>query len=239
MAESQKKGGGFKKKFLRFKGFGSLSSIPWAFSFRRVSVAPSVLETPRGGHLSSNGFLEPTIESTQDDLNTMPKSPSPYARSCDMYSHMGTMPRASCGRSGKRDKAKAREISKDRIQDAPLPAVPEPCVTVVAAILKKEVSLPDEESELQETLPPKENPSPACSQMMGPVALTTISKSFPELGQLGEGTGDKAKGHELGLLEADGIGAEEHIRTEIPEKNIVSQGQMTEEKNSQENAKLR
>lgn len=184
--------------------------------------------------MSSNSFLEPTIESTQDDLNTMPKSPSPYARSCDMYSHMGTMPRASCGRSGKRDKAKARGTSKDRIQDAPLPAVPEPRVTVVAAILKEEASLADEESELKETVPPKDS-----SQTMGPVAVTTILKSFPELRQLGEGTGDKAKGREWGLPEAEGKGTEEHIGTEIPEKDIVSREQMTEEKNSQENANLR
>lgn len=191
-----------------------------------------------GGPLSSNGFLETTIESTQDDLDTMPKSPSPYARSCDMYSHMGTMPRANRGRSGKRDKSKAREISKDRIQDAPLPAVPEPHVTVVVTILEKEISLADEESG-KETLPPKDNLSPACSQTMGPLTVTTISNNFPEARQLCKGPGDQAKGHDQGLLEADGKGPEEHIRTEIPEKTTVSREQVTEERNPEDNTNLR
>ncbi|XP_077161393.1 SH2 domain-containing protein 3C isoform X2 [Paroedura picta] len=224
------------KEFLRFKGFGSLSNLPRAFTFRRVSVAPSVLETPGRGLLSSNSFLEPTIESTQDDLNTMPKSPSPYARSCDMYSHMGTMPRASCGRSAKRDKPKARGISTDRIQDAPLPAVPEPCVAETAAILKNEASLADE---FNEALPPNDDPTPDISQMMRPGALTPLSKSFPGQRQCGEGTGDKPQGRQRGLLEADGKGPEGHLRREIPEKSMVSREQMTKEKTLQENAELR
>ncbi|KAM6117565.1 SH2 domain-containing protein 3C isoform 1-T1 [Phoenicopterus ruber ruber] len=101
MAEGQKRGGFKKFKFFKFKGFGSLSSIPRSFTLRRVPVAPSSPETLGPGLPPSHGFLEEPFDSTQDDLNTMPKSPGPYARSSDMYSHMGTMPRLNLGKAGK------------------------------------------------------------------------------------------------------------------------------------------
>ncbi|XP_032653804.1 SH2 domain-containing protein 3C isoform X1 [Chelonoidis abingdonii] len=105
MAEGQKKGAFKKFKFFKFKGFGSLSNIPRAFTLRRVSAPASPTESLRAGTLHPNSFLEDALESTQDDLNTMPKSPSPYARSCDMYSHMGTMPRTTPSGAGKRTKS--------------------------------------------------------------------------------------------------------------------------------------
>uniref|UniRef100_A0A8C3JGC4 SH2 domain containing 3C n=1 Tax=Calidris pygmaea TaxID=425635 RepID=A0A8C3JGC4_9CHAR len=101
MAEGQKRGGFKKFKFFKFKGFGSLSSIPRSFTLRRVSVAPSSPENLGPGLPPPHGFLEEPFDSTQDDLNTMPKSPGPYARSSDMYSHMGTMPRMNLGKAGK------------------------------------------------------------------------------------------------------------------------------------------
>uniref|UniRef100_A0ACB8F011 Uncharacterized protein n=1 Tax=Sphaerodactylus townsendi TaxID=933632 RepID=A0ACB8F011_9SAUR len=220
------------QEFLKFKGFGSLSSIPWTFTFRRVPVPPSILETPGGGLLSSNSFLEVTIERTQDDLNSMPKSPPPYARSCDMCSHMATMPRAK----GKRDKANG--TPKDRIQDVTLSAVPDPHLTALEPILRKEASLADEESELREVPPPKDNHSPVCPQTTEPVVVTTISKSVPELGQLGEGTESKANGHKQGPPDANRKDAEEHVGPGIPEKSIVSEEQTIKEKISQENAGL-
>uniref|UniRef100_A0A2K5XKW5 SH2 domain containing 3C n=1 Tax=Mandrillus leucophaeus TaxID=9568 RepID=A0A2K5XKW5_MANLE len=74
-----------KFKFFKFKGFGSLSNLPRSFTLRR-SLAP----------ISRQSHLEPDIfEATQDDMVTVPKSPPAYARSSDMYSHMGTMPRPS------------------------------------------------------------------------------------------------------------------------------------------------
>uniref|UniRef100_A0A8C0G1L9 SH2 domain containing 3C n=1 Tax=Chelonoidis abingdonii TaxID=106734 RepID=A0A8C0G1L9_CHEAB len=94
-----------QQKFFKFKGFGSLSNIPRAFTLRRVSAPASPTESLRAGTLHPNSFLEDALESTQDDLNTMPKSPSPYARSCDMYSHMGTMPRTTPSGAGKRTKS--------------------------------------------------------------------------------------------------------------------------------------
>nr|XP_031533436.1 SH2 domain-containing protein 3C isoform X3 [Vicugna pacos] len=74
-----------KFKFFKFKGFGSLSNLPRSFTLRR-SPAP----------ISIQPHLKPdTFDATQDDMVTVPKSPPAYARSSDMYSHMGTMPRPS------------------------------------------------------------------------------------------------------------------------------------------------
>uniref|UniRef100_A0A8C0VT13 SH2 domain containing 3C n=1 Tax=Cyanistes caeruleus TaxID=156563 RepID=A0A8C0VT13_CYACU len=101
MAEGQKRGGFKKFKFFKFKGFGSLSSIPRAFTFRRVSVVPSSPESLRPHLQPPHGFLGDPFDSTQDDLNTVPKSPGPYAQSSNMYSHMGTMPRVNLGKAGK------------------------------------------------------------------------------------------------------------------------------------------
>nr|XP_034958201.1 proteoglycan 4-like [Zootoca vivipara] len=171
MAESQKKGGGFKKLF-RFKGFGSLSNIPRTFTLRRVSVAPSAPQAPGGGLLSSNGFLATTIESTQDDLNTVPKSPSPYARSCDMYSHMGTMPRGSSRKS--KAKAKDKGTPKEKDQDAGsqtgLPSFPHKNSPIVAKEAKQKQKLP----------PSKADQSQVHIQYVRPITLLNSSNSFPE-----------------------------------------------------------
>ncbi|XP_061332890.1 SH2 domain-containing protein 3C isoform X1 [Pezoporus flaviventris] len=114
MAEGQKRGGFRKFKFFKFKGFGSLSSIPRSFTLRRVSVAPSTPESLGPCLPPSHGFLEEPFDSTQDDLNTMPKSPGPYARSSDMYSHMGTMPRINLGKAGKsQGKAKSSQSCRN------------------------------------------------------------------------------------------------------------------------------
>ncbi|XP_072209042.1 SH2 domain-containing protein 3C isoform X3 [Excalfactoria chinensis] len=130
MAEGQKRGGGFKKfKFFKFKGFESLSNIPRSFTLRRASVVPRSPESLGMGLPPPQGFLEEPFGSTQDDLNTMPKSPGPYARSSDMYSHMGTMPRLNLGKVGKNlgksrgtQSCREKESSRDKIpSSAPLP----------------------------------------------------------------------------------------------------------------------
>ncbi|EMP38112.1 SH2 domain-containing protein 3C, partial [Chelonia mydas] len=113
-----------------FKGFGSLSNIPRAFTLRRVSASSSPTESLRAGTLHANSLLEDTLESTQDDLNTMPKSPSPYARSCDMYSHMGTMPRTTPRGAGKQTKSSQsshdRGTTGGRAPGTSPPAIPDP-----------------------------------------------------------------------------------------------------------------
>lgn len=118
-------------EFFKFKGFGSLSSIPRSFTLRRVSVVPSSSET-LGPHLPPpHGFLGEPFDCTQDDLNTVPKSPGPYAQSSNMYSHMGTMPRVNLGKAGKslgKDKSSQncweKGTSNNKTpQTAPLPSL--------------------------------------------------------------------------------------------------------------------
>ncbi|XP_021269281.1 SH2 domain-containing protein 3C isoform X1 [Numida meleagris] len=123
MAEGQKRGGFKKFKFFKFKGFESLSNIPRSFTLRRVSVAPSSPKSLGMGLTSPQGFLEEPFSSTQDDLNTMPKSPGPYARSSDMYSHMGTMPRLNLGKVGK-SLGKAKGTQSCREKGSPRDKIP-------------------------------------------------------------------------------------------------------------------
>ncbi|XP_032164727.1 SH2 domain-containing protein 3C isoform X4 [Mustela erminea] len=77
--------GSISPEFFKFKGLGSLSNLPRSFTLKRSSTTLSF-----GSHLEPDPF-----EATQDDMVTVPKSPPAYARSSDMYSHMGTMPRLS------------------------------------------------------------------------------------------------------------------------------------------------
>ncbi|XP_037653417.1 SH2 domain-containing protein 3C isoform X4 [Choloepus didactylus] len=89
-----------KFKFFKFKGLGSLSNLPRTFTLRRSSAPVSI-----------RPHLEPdTFETTQDDMVTVPKSPPAYARSSDMYSHMGTMPRPSIKRA--RDQQASQEAQE-------------------------------------------------------------------------------------------------------------------------------
>lgn len=88
-------------EFFKFKGLGSLSNLHRSFTLRRSSAPVSI-----------RSYLESeTFEATQDDMVTVPKSPLAYARSSDMYSHMGTMPRPSIKKTREQQAArKAREV---------------------------------------------------------------------------------------------------------------------------------
>ncbi|XP_044162302.1 SH2 domain-containing protein 3C-like isoform X1 [Bufo gargarizans] len=98
MGDAAKKPNSKKFKLFKFNVFGSLSSLPRAFR-KRDSQNPEA---------SNNGSSDHVFEKTQDDLTTLPRSPS-YARSSDMYSHMGTMPRISKKLSkSKKEKSKGR-----------------------------------------------------------------------------------------------------------------------------------
>lgn len=98
MGDGAKKASSKKFKLFKLNVFGSLSSLPRAF--RRKDSQSS-----GPGH---NVSLDNVFEKTQDDLTSIPKSPT-YARSSDMYSHMGTMPRISKKLSkSKKEKSKGR-----------------------------------------------------------------------------------------------------------------------------------
>ncbi|KAM4877922.1 SH2 domain-containing protein 3C isoform 2-T2 [Thomomys bottae] len=147
-----------KFKFFKFKGFGSLSSLPRSFTLRRSSASVSI-----------QSHQEPdTFEATQDDMVTVPKSPSAYARSSDMYSHMGTMPRPHIKKAQNQQASqKIQEVSPEAqlvSQDLPNPPDMEGPKEVVAGT---EVILEDtpevrsnppavEVKTLQQTLQPED-----------------------------------------------------------------------------------
>ncbi|XP_025026438.1 SH2 domain-containing protein 3C isoform X1 [Python bivittatus] len=190
MAESQKKGGGFKK-FFKLKGFGSLSSIPRSFAFRRVSVAPRLAESCGGGALPPNGFLALSFEATQDDLGAGPQSPSRYARSCHMFSHMGTMPRASSRQKG----PKAGTRGPGQALEPTLPRAPEPGDGVRAAASQPGSPPRGEEPEGKEKgrSSSSVNGGPGCSQKVT-LQAENSSKCFLEPGEMSSlGTKEKLK----------------------------------------------
>ncbi|XP_039618708.1 SH2 domain-containing protein 3C isoform X2 [Polypterus senegalus] len=108
-------------KKLGIKWFGSLSNI----SFRRSSSS-SDSKTQDHQLLKHHGSLpeDTTFEKSVDDMGTSPKSPT-YARSSDMYSHMGTMPRHDKSSKGsKKAKAKA-DLNRKQSQQLCSDSVPE------------------------------------------------------------------------------------------------------------------
>lgn len=120
-------------EFFKFKGFGSLSSIPRSFTFRRASVDPSSPDNLRPHLPPSHSFLGEPFDSTQDDLNTVPKSPGPYAQSSNMYSHMGTMPRVNLGKAGK---SLGKDKSSQKCWDKGTPNNKIPQTALVSSSLK-------------------------------------------------------------------------------------------------------
>lgn len=121
----------FLPELFKFKGFGSLTSIPRSFTIRRISVVPSSAGSLSPHLPPPHGFLGEPFDGTQDDLSTVPKSPGPYAQSSNMYSHMGTMPRVNLGKAGKslgKDKSGQHSWEKGTPnnkspQTAPLPSL--------------------------------------------------------------------------------------------------------------------
>uniref|UniRef100_A0A663NCK0 SH2 domain containing 3C n=1 Tax=Athene cunicularia TaxID=194338 RepID=A0A663NCK0_ATHCN len=193
--------GGTQSKFFKFKGFRSLSNIPRSFTLRRVSVAPSFPESLGPGVPSPHGFLEEPFDSIQDDLNTMPKSPSPYARSSDMYSHMGTMPRLNLGKAGKNlGKAKSSQSCQEKgnpsdkapridplpnLQSPEMSSTPEPGADSLSATGQAEQE--EEEAQPMDTLgtpiPPRACTAALADTLSSPVQFSKekyILDSSPE-----------------------------------------------------------
>ncbi|XP_058843213.1 SH2 domain-containing protein 3C-like [Acipenser ruthenus] len=96
---------------LSFKWFGSLGNL----SFRRSS---SGSENKSSETLRHHGSLpeEGNFNKTMDDMDTCTRGQT-YARSCDMYSHTGTMPRKdkSKDKGSRKSKGKA-ELSRKQSQ---------------------------------------------------------------------------------------------------------------------------
>ncbi|XP_038601510.1 SH2 domain-containing protein 3C isoform X1 [Tachyglossus aculeatus] len=165
LPQGQKKMGK-KFKFFKFKGFGSLSSLPRAFTLRRAS-AP----------VSPQSRLEPErpFENTQDDLGTVPKSPVAYARSSDMYSHMGTMPRHNSKRgAGGRDPQPCSEQ-----QDTASPAELAPLGYPNAPTLVPASGAEEDIKPLEMNVPPSPPQPPKTSPSMPGQVLAQEAPDLP------------------------------------------------------------
>ncbi|XP_042193123.1 SH2 domain-containing protein 3C isoform X1 [Callorhinchus milii] len=108
-----------KFKFLRFN-FGSLTNLPRSLSLRRSSS--SATEGRKRGRGREPECLSVHNE-TMDDLETVPRSPG-YARSDEMYTHMGTMPRCNSNRAKKLGKAPPNGQNQGNVRQNPLPPLP-------------------------------------------------------------------------------------------------------------------
>uniref|UniRef100_A0A8D0HLE3 SH2 domain containing 3C n=1 Tax=Sphenodon punctatus TaxID=8508 RepID=A0A8D0HLE3_SPHPU len=217
MAETQKRGGFKKFKFFKFKGFGSLSSLNRTFTFRRVSAPVTALETQGAELLAANDFLEPGFETTQDDLNTVAKSPSPYARSCDMYSHMGTMPRDNSNRAKKPAKSSHGCREKGTTENGCLgpspPATPE-TPTAPDALALPSAAGESEQKEIDSVLLNNIH-SPASSLTVGPGMVANALGSLPGSGQVSECTEEEQATIPVqGSAQAPGTSAKEETLNE-------------------------
>ncbi|XP_069742558.1 SH2 domain-containing protein 3C-like isoform X3 [Narcine bancroftii] len=112
-----------KLKFFKFKGFGSLTNIPRSLSIRRFS---SSSETKKKGLEENHPIAEEATQGTLDDLDTVPRSTG-YARSNEMYTYIGTMPRRNSNRVEKKQHTKSSTTegqTDGRSRLGPLPPVP-------------------------------------------------------------------------------------------------------------------
>ncbi|XP_051893157.1 SH2 domain-containing protein 3C [Pristis pectinata] len=112
-----------KLKFFKFKGFGSLTNIPRSLSIRRSSSSSESKKKELGeNHLDFRVDKE-AVQETLDDLETTPRSPG-YARSSEMYTYIGTMPRRNSNRVEKKPRT-AEGQTGGRSKLGPLPPVPD------------------------------------------------------------------------------------------------------------------
>ncbi|KAL4617385.1 SH2 domain-containing protein 3C-like isoform X1 [Arapaima gigas] len=101
---SQSQPDAMSKRKLSFKWFGSITSL----SFRRsTEKSEPKLVTKHHGSLCETSTGEKSI----DDMDMCPRSPG-YARSSDMYTHMGTMPRFLLRKKDKSSKGSTKSKGK-------------------------------------------------------------------------------------------------------------------------------
>uniref|UniRef100_A0A4W3J3S4 SH2 domain containing 3C n=1 Tax=Callorhinchus milii TaxID=7868 RepID=A0A4W3J3S4_CALMI len=98
----------------------NLTNLPRSLSLRRSSS--SATEGRKRGRGREPECLSVHNE-TMDDLETVPRSPG-YARSDEMYTHMGTMPRCNSNRAKKLGKAPPNGQNQGNVRQNPLPPLP-------------------------------------------------------------------------------------------------------------------
>ncbi|XP_048876652.1 SH2 domain-containing protein 3C isoform X1 [Brienomyrus brachyistius] len=176
------------KRKLSFKWFGTISR----FSFRRSSdKSPDALTLKHHGSLCETSTEKKSI----DDMDMCPRNGS-YARSSDMYSHTGTMPRFSLKKNKESKKNKGKtELRRNQSQRQPADYV---CDSPLLSVLSSQgastaeplssMSKPDQANPTQSSpAESTESPSPvnpAASRLTSPVSPT--SSSQPALAESAE-----------------------------------------------------
>ncbi|XP_033475699.1 SH2 domain containing 3Cb isoform X1 [Epinephelus lanceolatus] len=99
------------KRKLSFKWFGSLTNL----SARRPSEKTNIKAIPEHDG-SLGGAKSAAVEQAVDDMEDCLHSPS-YARSSEMYTHVGTVPRSQKSKSckGLKEKKKKKEEEEERV----------------------------------------------------------------------------------------------------------------------------
>ncbi|XP_072096257.1 SH2 domain-containing protein 3C-like isoform X1 [Mobula birostris] len=169
-----------KLKLFKFKGFGSLTSIPRTLSIRRFSSSSEGRKKDLGEYSVGLQVDKEAVQETLDDLETLPRSPS-YARSNEMYTYIGTMPRRNSNRVEKpKEKLSAAEgQTGGRSRFGPLPPVPNSDQNELSDKEKSpaEVARPDMEVGVAEECQSSGHLQPSLFDSKSPSSDTTISST--------------------------------------------------------------
>ncbi|MBN3318861.1 SH2D3 protein, partial [Atractosteus spatula] len=137
------------------KWFGSLSNLSFRRSPNNTENKPALKQRKS----LTEGY---SYDKSTDDLDACPRSPS-YARSSDMYSHMGTMPRLSTKGKDKSSKASKKAKGKGDLSRRPSQRQPDdfaPESPLLSALSSGSVPMPVANGEAEKT-PSAQSEEPA------------------------------------------------------------------------------
>ncbi|KAK6470785.1 SH2 domain-containing protein 3C, partial [Huso huso] len=159
-----------------FKWFGSLGNL----SFRRSS---SGSENKSSETLRHHGSLpeEGSFNKTMDDMDTCARGQT-YARSCDMYSHTGTMPRKDKSFKGSRKSKGKAELSRKQSQRSSPDSVAEsPFLSAMSGTTQDKPKSPPNQSKESPPAPEnsKESASPKTTEESA--AITNVESQLPNI----------------------------------------------------------
>ncbi|XP_041095112.1 SH2 domain-containing protein 3C-like isoform X1 [Polyodon spathula] len=167
---------------LGFKWFGSLGNI----SFRRSSSSAEKSSENLRHHGSRPE--EGSFNKTVDDMDSCARGKT-YARSCDMYSHTGTMPRKDKSSKGFRKSKGKAELSRKQSQSTNPDSVAEsPLLSAMSGATQDKPKSPANQS--KESPPAPENSKESASPKTAEKS-TASSKVESQLSNLAEESQDK------------------------------------------------
>ncbi|KAK1155761.1 SH2 domain-containing protein 3C [Acipenser oxyrinchus oxyrinchus] len=161
---------------LSLKWFGSLGNL----SFRRSS---SGSENKSSENLRHHGSLteEGSFNKTMDDMDTCARGQT-YARSCDMYSHTGTMPRKDKSFKGSRKSKGKAELSRKQSQRSSPDSVAEsPFLSAMSGTTQDKPKSPPNQSKESPLAPENSKESASPKTMEESEAITNMESQLPNI----------------------------------------------------------